>query len=291
MVTKTDASNGATLTSVGRAIQQVKGLFALALKLLYISPFILFGILLLQMVYFPYLERAEIAALERLGEEEDIFKVILTKKEPVPRGHFHMIDDYVSVREPNPPLCVVCHGTYPHSKEKKVRALLNLHTGFIACSVCHARQDLDGAPVSEKDHIVRFLWVDRLTGEILDKVEGEYGKYPAKIYPIKFTEDGPERVFRPVSAKAAQQFLKLKDKFTPDQTAQAKIKLHERISEKPVFCSDCHKKDGYLDFSKLGFPKTRVNHLVSTEVVGMIDKYKTFYLPSVIDFGAESSFE
>ena len=47
---------------------------------------------------------------------------------------------------------------------------------------------------------------------------------------------------------------------------------------------DCHKKDGYLDFAKLGYPRNRVDHLASSEVASMIEKYETFYLPAVIDF-------
>jgi len=50
---------------------------------------------------------------------------------------------------------------------------------------------------------------------------------------------------------------------------------------------DCHKKDGYLNFVKLGFPKNRVDHLVSTEVASMITNYETFYLPEVIDFSKD----
>ena len=288
---KAGNSTDTAITPLGKAIHRIMIFPVFLLKALYVVPFFLFGILLLQMVYFPYLEEAEIATLKKFAEEEDIFKAILAEKEPVARGHFHMIDKYISVLDPNPPLCVVCHGAYPHSKEKKVRSLLNFHTGFIACAVCHARQDANQDALSEKNYVLRFLWVDRLTGEISEKVEGEYGKYPAKMFPIKFTERGPMRVFRPVGEKAAQQFLRLKDRYTPDQTAKAKVKLHERISKNPVFCSDCHKKDGYLDFAELGFPKRRVDHLASTEVVGMIDKYKTFYLPSVIDFSYESSVE
>jgi hypothetical protein len=74
-------------------------------------------------------------------------------------------------------------------------------------------------------------------------------------------------------------------------TWYTKAKLHEHISDKPVFCSDCHKKDGYLDFKELGFPKQRIDHLNSTEIVGMIEKYKKFYLPSQIDFGIEKAVE
>ena len=117
--------------------------------------------------------------------------------------------------------------------------------------------------------------------------KGQFGKYPAKIFPARRTIRGQSRIFQPVEEKEAEEFLSLKDKFTPDQMAQAKIKLHEGVSKKPVFCNECHKKNGYFDFVKLGFPKNRIDHLTSTEVAGMIEKYETFYLPEAIDFGAE----
>ncbi len=249
------------------------------LKTVIVLPLFLFGLWLLQLVYYPGLEAKKVDA-NREDAQEDIFKMILKHEDAVPRDHFHMVDSFISVPEINPPLCLSCHGTFPHGKEKKVRAILNFHTGFIACAVCHARQD-----PGQKNVI--FTWIDRQSGEMLPKVDGEYGKYPAKIFPIRIAGGNAKHIFRPVSAKAAQQFLKFSDKYTPDQIAQAKIKLHENISTKPVFCSDCHQKDGYLDFAKLGFPKNRVDHLASTEVVGMIEKYKTFYLPSKIDFGIE----
>jgi hypothetical protein len=118
-------------------------------------------------------------------------------------------------------------------------------------------------------------------------VEGGFGRYPAKIYPMRKSADGHLQILHPVNEKAAEEFMRLKDKFTPDQMAKAKIKLHENISKKPVFCNECHKKDGYFDFAKLGFPENRVDHLTSTEITGMIDKYETFYMPEAIDFGSQ----
>jgi len=44
-------------------------------------------------------------------------------------------------------------------------------------------------------------------------------------------------------------------------------------------------------FKELGFSKQRIDHLDSTEIVGMIEKYKKFYLPSQIDFGIEKAVE
>ena len=273
---------------IGRIIRIIKSFSILLLKFLYILPLLLFGAWLLKLVYLPH----EVARLEaktslepsKLSKEDGIFEKILLQKDTVPREHFHIVDEHVSPPERMPPICLTCHGTYPHSKEEKVRSILNFHGGFMACSVCHARKEHD-------EKMVYFAWVDRESGSISKKAKGEYGKYPGKIFPIKITEGIKTRIFRPVNEEAAQQFLKYKAQYTPDQIAQAKAKLHEHISSKPVFCSDCHKKDGYLDFEKLGFPKQRIDHLNSTEIVGMIEKYKKFYLPSQIDFGLESGIQ
>lgn len=275
-------------TFVRRAINVVMKIPAFLVKAVYFLPFILFAAWLLQLLYFPKLDvvklgSAQFAPKIKPVEKQDIFTKILMSKDPISRVHFHMIDEYISQQETMAPLCLTCHGNYPHSKEKKVRSLLNAHSGFMACSVCHTRKE----PGTED---ILFAWVDRATGKIVNKVKGEYGKYQAKIFPVKIDAQGQKQIFKPVDETAAQQYIKIKDIFTPDQAAQAKLRLHEHISVKPVFCSDCHKKDGYLDFEKLGFPLYRINHLNSTEVVGMINKYKTFYLPTEIDFGAEKLF-
>jgi hypothetical protein len=248
------------------------------IKFVYVVPLFVFGAWLVQLVYYPQL--AASPSIDSL-QPKDQFKTILKRSDPIYRGHFHMVDDYVTTDEPNPPLCLKCHGSYPHSKEKKVRSLLNAHTGFIACSVCHARK-------KPEDKDIYFTWVMNDTGEMKKNVTGEYGKYSAKIYPIQNQNGVAKHVFRPVNEATAQQYLKHKDEYSPDQIARAKIILHENISDEPVFCSDCHKKDGYLNFSDLGYSRQRVNHLNSTEIVGMIENYKTFYLPQTLDFGTQS---
>lgn len=270
---------------LSRAFDKLWKLPAFVLKVIYMLPFLLFGLWMLQLLYFPHLEAKNIIEMAMHKEEDkNVFRTILNQDGPVARGHFHMVDEHITKPEPNPPLCLTCHGTYPHSKEKKVRSILNFHTGFIACAVCHARKELGNESID-------FAWIDRETGEIVTQVQGEFGKYTAKIFEIQISAAGKKQIFRPVDDKTARQYLLIKDEYSPDQVAQAKKKLHEHISSKPVFCSDCHRKDGYLDFAKLGFSTQRINHLNSTEVVGMVEKYKIFYLPTEIDFGVENSFE
>lgn len=274
-------SQAAPRTFVGRVFRGLVTFPVLVLKAVYLLPFLLFGLWLLQLLYFPHFKVEKLFAVT---EEQILAAAVKKDMAPAPRGHFHMIDEFVSQPEQSPPFCLRCHGTYPHLKEKKVRSILNFHTGFIACSVCHARKK----PGDE--HIV-FGWIDHISGEPVLKAEGEYGKYSAKIFPLQIGEQGQKSIFRPMDDQAARQYLAIKDEYSPDQVAVAKIKLHEHLTTKPVFCSDCHQKEGYLDFAQLGFPLARINHLNSSEVVGMIEKYKTFYLPSEIDFGSETTFK
>jgi len=250
------------------------------MKATLVALFALFGLWLIVPVYFPQIEPHKVDALARPAEEGGIFVKILSDQQLVPKGHFHMVDEHIDQPEPYQPLCLNCHGTYPHRKEKKIRALLNFHGGIMACTVCHVRRE-----PGDKDHF--FVWVNRIDGAISKSVEGGFGKYPAKIFPMKRAANGEPSILRPVSEKDARQFLKLKDQFTPDQMARAKIKLHEGLSRKPVFCTECHKLDGYFNFAELGFPKNRVDNLTSNEIARMIGNYETFYIPNAIDFSAQ----
>ena len=256
------------------------GVGRLLMKVALVVPCVVFGLWLIMMVYFPQAEPHKAVALVRPAEEGGIFVKILSEQQLVPKGHFHLVDEHINEPEPYQPLCLNCHGTYPHRKEKKIRSLLNFHGGIMACTVCHVRKKPD-------DKTFFFVWVNRRTGAISKKAEGSFGKYPAKIFPMNRSASGEPSILRPVSERDARQFLRLKDQFTPDQMARAKIKLHEGLSTKPVFCTECHKENGYFNFAELGFPKFRVDNLTSNEIARMIDNYETFYIPKAIDFSAQ----
>jgi hypothetical protein len=273
------------------AASALKSIALFLIKALYLLPFAVFGLWLLSVVYFPGFDLNASFSLSKYAEKAEALQQVTGLKKPgIPRDHFHEIDAYVDRPDPKAQVCAQCHGIYAHGKEKKVRAFLNMHADFMACAVCHLRKE-DGQAASgliTENERIGFLWVDRETGGFESRVEGEYGKYPARIFPVIYDQQGGKRLPIPITAAAARQFLELKPKLkTPEQLEAARGKLHWAITKKPISCADCHKRDGYLDFLKLGFPKQRVDHLVSTEIVGMIDKYKTFHLPSVIDFRGE----
>ena len=253
---------------------------AFVVKAVFVLPLAVFGLWLIQMLYFPEVKAGKTEVPLQTASADLMFRKIWQETQPVSSGHFHMVDAEIFQTSPYEPICRTCHGTYAHSKEKKVRSLLNFHEGFLACAVCHLRKD-------PADKTFSFTWVDQETGRTAMAVEGEYGKFPAKIFPTKTSAGGQVTIIRPINEKAAQAYLEYKDQFTPDQVAQAKAKLHEHISKKPILCIECHRKEGYLNFSKMGFPQNRVDHLISSEVATMIEKYETFYLPEVMNFGTQ----
>lgn len=271
--------NGYPGSAAPHGSQPRSGIGRFLMKLIVVIVFGLFGVWIVLPVYFPQTEPHEVVVPVRPAQEGGIFVKILSDQQLVPKGHFHMADEHIDQPEPYQPLCLNCHGTYPHRKEKMTRALLNFHGGIMACTVCHVRRK-----PGDKTHF--FVWVNRVSGAISKKVEGSFGKYSAKIFPMKRGAGGESSILRPVSEQDAREFLRLKDQFTPDQMARAKIKLHEGLSQKPVLCTECHKKDGYFDFADLGFPKYRVDNLTSNEIATMINNYETFYMPETIDFSA-----
>ena len=59
--------------------------------------------------------------------------------------------------------------------------------------------------------------------------------------------------------------------------------LHRDIGKMEVVkaCDACHAKQGMLDFRQLGFSEIRIKHLLNINTKGILQKYKTFYMPSI----------
>ena len=54
---------------------------------------------------------------------------------------YHENEKFAITRLDDKSSCRVCHPLYPHSENNKVRAMLNMHTGFMVCEVCHLKKD------------------------------------------------------------------------------------------------------------------------------------------------------
>jgi len=217
-------------------------------------------------------------------------------EQPYIEGRFHHIG--FEVQPDNASMCVRCHGNVPHDKSKEVRSFLNMHAFYTACETCHIRPE-EGAPQWV------FRWYDKETGEqsanptALVEIEEmyahpkdlqypTYGNYGVKIAPGRITSGALNTksfsFLKTQKDKAfVDHYLNEEHRLSEQQQSQMKKLVHKDINKKPIVCNQCHQEASpYLPFASLGYPPRRVNELTNTSVVGMIDKYKEFYIPSFL---------
>lgn len=240
-------------------------------------------------VYLPivdhFLEKA--AGMVAVTEEEKVESKLLRETmkaerlEPLRRFHAIMPDYAPGAKNP---VCFICHGDMPHKANKKVRSLLNMHTEFIACFTCHMDQApegiaykwYNGSNVNVKGEPFGLKY-DPKTGRLMD-TDDHYSKITPMIIvngtetSLQVMDDSPE----------AQDYVKIRDKLTPGQQGKIKAMFHKNITGKGKFCDQCHTTEkGLIDFTALGFEEMRAMDLTGLNLIGVVSKYKEFYIPTI----------
>ncbi|MGD9807951.1 MAG: cytochrome C [Deferribacterales bacterium] len=178
-------------------------------------------------------------------------------------------------------LCVSCHGDVPHDKKKEIRAFLNMHTFFMACETCH----IDNGDVVD----TKYVWYNKTTGVKRDTLELDtyLADTQYKLIPQNRTGEEKEVYATEKMQKYVAQFKDSVGGMLPSAKSAALKVIHRPMSEvkDTVHCENCHTADrskAYLPFAEIGYPERRTDQLVGNEVVGMIEKYKQFYLPDFL---------
>ncbi|MBU4260826.1 MAG: cytochrome b/b6 domain-containing protein [Proteobacteria bacterium] len=195
--------------------------------------------------------------------------------------HFHNVDDTVNLKLANPQFCVTCHGTLPHSKAPDIRSFLNMHSYFMACEVCHDREENFSGKFN-------YVWFDNMTDEKVDKIEGSNGVYGSRLIPVLVSDSNNGNEIRRMDEAEDPNFIKSyiaqKDILTPEEQGKAKVIIHKNMAKKPVQCTECHSsKQPYIDLARIGYSQKRAESLYRTEVADMINRYMQFYLPTMFD--------
>jgi len=198
--------------------------------------------------------------------------------------HFHNVVEVPELPENMRPVCYICHSNYPHSKNKKIRALLNMHSQFVVCETCH---------IEAKEGVsITYKWYNPLTenpagpffGTNYDPDTGRLLKVAdkfSKIAPYLLMAEARESLIQMQDAPLALDYMKVRDRLTPDQRDNVKKKFHINIKPKGNECKACHSKESLLDYRKLGFDDNRIVDLQQLNVKGMITKYQEFYIPNL----------
>jgi len=197
--------------------------------------------------------------------------------EPKLAGHFHHVGRWYQPDKWN--FCVECHTSTPHSRAPQQRAFLNMHNLFISCQVCHVQVEEGVAPT-------RFGWVDISNGQLRanpSMAEGVWGEYGAKIVPLKGDADNPQIASLDEEEEVAAKLREQQDELNERQQGVAKTRIHRRCVEVPVRCGDCHNSEkAFLPYKALGYSSERSAFLISAEVVDLVARYETFYIPNLL---------
>jgi hypothetical protein len=223
--------------------------------------------------------------------------------------NFHKEQRFAITRLDDETSCRVCHPLYPHSEHNKVRALLNMHTGFMLCEVCHIKDrgqanlsydwkgpeefEFTGEPYGthEKKEVNAQEKSDSVISRMLKIFDEE--KEPAKTGHIKHfisriavykNEDGKNKLFiNTEDNQKAAAFLKKEKKLSKAERETELNFFHRHIAKKEisVACDECHSPTGIIDFEKLGFSASKANDLQYLNIKGLVTKYDTFYIPNL----------
>jgi hypothetical protein len=182
------------------------------------------------------------------------------------------------------PTCYICHADLPHNKSKKIRAMLNMHTNYMACETCH----LENTP---KRSVV-YKWYSPVEkhpkgpffGTSYNPETGELETahtHFSKIAPFTEKNGKLTPIVQMGDVALAKQYVRIRDRLSPEQKKSETKRFHVDIRPKGPNCQVCHSAKGILDFKALGFSAKRTVDIEELNIKGIITKYEEFYLPDL----------
>ena len=235
---------------------------------------------------------ASILSKTLLAEAEKpsgLLEELAEKRDTELARHFHNSATSMAL-EGDKSVCFYCHGDFPHFEQPMIRTLLNMHTQFLGCMTCHA----DPEKVDENAMALRWLNFSgiKVTGPpfgtdydgdsgFLAPTDDLYSKIVAYVQ-----ENGTENLLE-ISEKdpTAIDFINIQEQLTGQDRDLVKKSFHRIVAAKGRFCTKCHTEEGksFIPFRELGFSQRRIGELTSLNIIGLVQKYKKFYMPEMMN--------
>lgn len=201
---------------------------------------------------------------------------------------FHAAEQSFITALPDDSSCRVCHPLYPHSKDQLTRALLNMHTGFMVCSVCHVKKGAFEA--------LAYEWTDKENAEFKGEPFGTF--FNPRISQGKTSEHFISRIAVSGMRQGARQdlmaesdqdkaqaaaFSQEEGRLAPAEKERRLTKFHRNVERKAInaACNECHSRGNMAFFENLGFDPLKADHLATLNIKGLVTKYRTFYFPKM----------
>ena len=221
-------------------------------------------------------------------------------------GEYHKDEIFAITLIEDKSSCRVCHPLYPHSEHNKVRALVNMHTGFLLCEVCHIKKESSKKLTYDwkKPDLFEFIGEPYGTHEKQEKKEApkNNGVISKMLKIFSEEENGPngetkiEYLISRIAVFHNKKLLmntkdndKAKDFLDREKSLSAEDKekelksFHREIARHEIStaCDECHSPNGILDFRKLGFDEKQSKDLEYMNIKSLLTKYETFVIPNL----------
>ncbi|MBI5409811.1 MAG: hypothetical protein HZA14_10640 [Nitrospirae bacterium] len=258
----------------------------------------------------PHVDAAEVECTTQCHQEDkDKIKAV----DASALSKYHEKEKFAITRLDDKTSCRVCHPLYPHSRNKKVRAFLNMHTGYTLCEVCHLKKEnlknltyewkepehfeFTGEPygthhkreaAEEKEESEDEGVISKMLKIFSAKEESAEGtkktEYLISRIAVFSSEKGEKKVLMNTGDnERAREFLAKEKNMNPQDRDNELKFFHRDIARKEisVACNECHSPNGIIDFKKIGFNDKKVKDLQYLNIKSLITKYETFILPNL----------
>lgn len=221
-------------------------------------------------------------------KESPIMEEFKRHREAEEHRHFHHFYDVPQLPEALRPTCFICHSTLPHSRTKKIRSILNMHTNYVACETCHLKKS-EGETISYKWYSpVEKNLQGPFFGNAYDPETGHLemvSNHFAKIAPFHEKNGNLTSIVHMQDAPLARDYIRIRDQLTPEQREGVTKRFHVDTLPKGPDCQTCHSINSILNFKTLGFSPKRTVDIQQLIIKGIITKYDEFYLPDLFKEG------
>ena len=221
---------------------------------------------------------------QRERNRSDILTEARRQVEQKAHERFHHEIEYEKLPENMRPVCYICHSDFPHSKQPEIRSLLNMHTQFIACETCHIEEGRSASVAYRWYHPKNKEPTGPFLGTHYDPESGEWGRVEdvtSKIAPFRMENRILQPLIRTQDAPLAKDFMKVRERLTPEERDGVKSRFHEHIKPIGYACSTCHATDGVLDLAALGFSADRAKKLRDLTLKSVLTNQEAIHLPDL----------
>ncbi len=203
------------------------------------------------------------------------------------KDHFHQTEKRYFLPMADQENCLSCHSLWPHQKDVRTRAFNNQHSSYLSCMVCHIDEQ-PGRPVS-------FEWynfgVDNsITRKgpfgVARKADGSLSasdNFITKIIPVISDGDVKTRLFTTYDTPMYAEYRQAVDAGNVVDEQKVRQEAEALVGEAATTCGMCHAEASDFPWAALGFGGDRLDEMRHSAVVGMIEKYESFYFPPVFE--------